>query len=118
MKHLEFFHLAAIQAVVCLSRLYGFAKENSGPLKPGVQAVEGTVMAVVGPVYDRFHDVPYEILRFVDRKVSEIRAVPILLPLLFSSPALFHGDLRTYSGTFPLLSVTAVGHHHRLVHCS
>ncbi|CAA6669094.1 unnamed protein product [Spirodela intermedia] len=71
LKHLEFFHLAAIQVVVCLLRLYGFAKENSGPLKPGVQAVEGTVMTVVGPVYDRFHDVPYEILRFIDRKVDE-----------------------------------------------
>ncbi|MQM14634.1 hypothetical protein Taro_047570 [Colocasia esculenta] len=71
LKHLEFFRLAAIQAVVCISRLYGFAKENAGPLRGGVQAVEGAVRTVVSPVYDRFSGVPYELLKFVDRKVDE-----------------------------------------------
>lgn len=70
LKYLEFVQVAAFNAVVYFSRLYGYAKENSGPLKPGVQNVEGTVKTVVGPVYNRFHDVPIELLKFVDRKVK------------------------------------------------
>ncbi|XP_010910380.2 stress-related protein [Elaeis guineensis] len=71
LKYLDFVHVAAIQAVVCLASVYDFAKENSGPLKPGVQTVEGTVKTVIGPVYDKFHDVPLEFLKFVDRKVGD-----------------------------------------------
>lgn len=71
LKYLEFVQVAAFSAVVYFSRLYGYAKENSGPLKPGVQSVEGTVKTIVGPVYNRFHDVPIELLKFVDRKVKQ-----------------------------------------------
>ncbi|XP_008789918.1 stress-related protein [Phoenix dactylifera] len=71
LKYLDFVHVAAMQAVVCLASLYDFARENSGPLKPGVQTVEGTVKTVIGPVYDKFHDVPLELLKFVDRKVAD-----------------------------------------------
>lgn len=67
--HLDFVAVAAAQAVVCLASLYDFAKDNAGPLKSGVQSVEDTVKAVVGPVFDKFHDVPFELLKFVDRKV-------------------------------------------------
>eukprot|EP00262_Sarcandra_glabra_P014284 TRINITY_DN414_c0_g1_i1.p1 TRINITY_DN414_c0_g1~~TRINITY_DN414_c0_g1_i1.p1 ORF type:complete len:256 (-),score=5.77 TRINITY_DN414_c0_g1_i1:376-1143(-) len=70
LKYLDFVQVAAIHAVVCFSRFYDFAKENSGPLKPGVQTVEGTVKNVIGPVYEKFHDVPIELLKFVDRKVD------------------------------------------------
>ena len=69
LKYLDFVQVAAIYFVVCFSSLYEYAKENSGPLKPGVQAVEGTVKTVIGPVYEKFHDVPFELLKFVDRKV-------------------------------------------------
>lgn len=58
-----------LYVVVFFSTIYDFAKENSGPLKPGVQTVEGTVKTVIGPVYDKFHDVPFELLKFIDRKV-------------------------------------------------
>ncbi|XP_007050876.2 PREDICTED: stress-related protein [Theobroma cacao] len=71
LKYLDFVHVAVIYAVVCLLSIYEYAKENSGPLKPGVQTVEGTVKTVIGPVYDKFHDVLFEILKFVDRKVDE-----------------------------------------------
>ncbi|KAG1338697.1 REF/SRPP-like protein [Cocos nucifera] len=60
-----------MQAVTYLASLYDFAQENSGPLKPGVHTVEGTVKTVIGPVYDKFHDVPLELLKFVDRKVDD-----------------------------------------------
>uniref|UniRef100_M1CAS8 Rubber elongation factor protein n=1 Tax=Solanum tuberosum TaxID=4113 RepID=M1CAS8_SOLTU len=69
LKYLEFLQVAMIHAALCVVKVYGYAKENSGPLKPGVQTVEGTVKTVVGPVYDKFHDVPVEVLKFVDRKV-------------------------------------------------
>lgn len=80
LKYLDFVHVAAMQAVVYLASLYSLAKENSGPLKPGVHTVEGTVKTVIGPVYDKFHDVPLELLKFVDRKVSKL-----LLPLPLTS---------------------------------
>ncbi|KAJ9681870.1 hypothetical protein PVL29_017980 [Vitis rotundifolia] len=71
LKYLEFVQVATLHAVLCFSNLYEYAKERSGPLKPGVQTVEGTVKTVVAPVYDKFHDVPIELLRFIDRKVDE-----------------------------------------------
>ncbi|GAV73864.1 REF domain-containing protein [Cephalotus follicularis] len=71
LKYLDFVQVAAIYIVVCFTSIYEYAKENSGPLKPGVQTVEGTVKTIIGPVYDKFHDVPFEILKFVDRKVDE-----------------------------------------------
>ncbi|GMH13145.1 hypothetical protein Nepgr_014986 [Nepenthes gracilis] len=71
LKYLAFVHAAALHAVVCFSTLYVYARDKSGPLKPGVEAVESTVKTVVGPVYDKFHDVPIEFLKFVDQKMDE-----------------------------------------------
>ncbi len=70
MKYLEFIQVAAIHAILCAAKLYSYAKENIGPLKNGVESVESTVKTVVGPVYEKYHDVPVEVLKFVDRKVS------------------------------------------------
>ena len=69
LRYLDFVHVAAAQAVVCLAGLYGLAKSHAGPLRPGVDAVESAVKGLVGPVYDRFHSVPLDVLAFVDRKV-------------------------------------------------
>ncbi|PIN26686.1 hypothetical protein CDL12_00553 [Handroanthus impetiginosus] len=71
LKYLEFVQVAAVHAVMFAAKLYNYAKENSGPLKPGVHTVEGTVRNVVGPVYGKFQDTPFEVLKFVDRKVDE-----------------------------------------------
>ncbi|CAI9104918.1 OLC1v1003709C1 [Oldenlandia corymbosa var. corymbosa] len=71
LKYLDFVQAAAIYLVVCSSSLYDYAKQNSGPLRTGVQTVEGTVKAVIGPVYQKFRHVPFDLLRFVDRKVDE-----------------------------------------------
>ncbi|KAL7001247.1 hypothetical protein U1Q18_002399 [Sarracenia purpurea var. burkii] len=46
LKYLDFVQAAVIYVIVCFSTLYEYAKENSGPLKPGVQTVQGTVKAV------------------------------------------------------------------------
>lgn len=72
MKYLEFVQVAAVNAVLCFTNLYVYAKERTGPLKPGVETVEGTVKSVVGPVYEKYHDVPVELLKFVDRKVMSL----------------------------------------------
>ncbi|KAI3509229.1 hypothetical protein L1887_24346 [Cichorium endivia] len=71
LKYLEFVQVAVLHAVLYATRVYGYAKDNSGPLKPGVETIEGTLKTVVGPAYDKFHDVPVEVLKFVDRKVDE-----------------------------------------------
>ncbi|KAL4556275.1 hypothetical protein LXL04_038922 [Taraxacum kok-saghyz] len=71
LKYLQFVQVALLHAVVYASRVYGYAKDNSGPLKPGVETIEGTLKTVVGPAYDKFYDVPVEVLKFVDRKVDE-----------------------------------------------
>lgn len=83
LKYLDFVQVAAIYVIVCFSSLYEYAKENSGQLKPGVQTVEDTVKTVIGPVYDKFRDIPVELLKFVDRKVGEsIKELDRHVPLL------------------------------------
>ncbi|KAJ0699319.1 putative rubber elongation factor [Helianthus annuus] len=69
LKYLDFVQNAVIYFVVCFSTVYGYAKENAGSLKPGVQTVENTVRTVVGPVYEKYHELPLEALKFLDLKV-------------------------------------------------
>ncbi|XP_074311596.1 stress-related protein isoform X2 [Silene latifolia] len=71
LKYLEFVHTVAVHSILCFLNLYGYAKDKSGPLKPGVESVEGAVKNIWTPVYHRFHYVPLELLKFVDRKVDE-----------------------------------------------
>lgn len=71
LKYLGVFQSALLRTTVLLSNLYIYAKENAGPLKPGVDTVEQTVKTVVGPVYLKFEGKPLEILHFLDRKVDD-----------------------------------------------
>ncbi|GMP87718.1 hypothetical protein CsSME_00039973 [Camellia sinensis var. sinensis] len=68
LKYLDIIQVATIYVIVCFSSLYEYAKENAGPLKPGVQTVEGIVKTVIESVYDKFHDIPFELLKLIDRK--------------------------------------------------
>lgn len=79
LRRLEFVHVAAAQAALCLAGLYALARDHSGPLRPGVDAVESAVRGVAGPVVGRFKDVPLHVLAFVDRKVRAIPPLPLLL---------------------------------------
>jgi hypothetical protein len=79
LRYLEFVQQAAAQAVVLAAAAYAYAKQGAGPLRPGVDHVEGTVKAVVGPVYDRYHAVPLDLLKFLDRKVRAHESWFILL---------------------------------------
>lgn len=71
LKHLDFVQVAATYFAVCFSTLYEFAKDNAGPLKLGVENIEASVQTVLAPLYDKFHDVPFKLLLFVDRKVNQ-----------------------------------------------
>ncbi|CAA7044219.1 unnamed protein product [Microthlaspi erraticum] len=72
LKHLDFVQTAAIYLAVCFSTVYEFAKDNAGPLKLGVENIEDSVRVVLSPLYDKFHDVPFKLLLFVDRKVDDV----------------------------------------------
>lgn len=78
LRYLEFVQQAAAQAVVLAAAAYAYAKQGAGPLRPGVDHVEGTVKAVVGPVYDRYHAVPLDLLKFLDRKVRTIEKLNLI----------------------------------------
>nr|KJB15544.1 hypothetical protein B456_002G183700 [Gossypium raimondii] len=69
LKHIAFVRVAAIRTLVYVSNLYGYAKQNSGPLRSTVGTVEGAVAAIVGPVYEKYKDVPDHLLVFLDSKV-------------------------------------------------
>ncbi|CAN1784150.1 REF/SRPP-like protein At3g05500 [Linum perenne] len=69
LKYLQFVQAAGVHALVTFTNLYIYAKDKAGPLKPRVETMEGTVKNVVGPVYDKYQDVPIGVLKFVDRKV-------------------------------------------------
>ncbi|KAG2326018.1 hypothetical protein Bca4012_034747 [Brassica carinata] len=72
LKHLGFIRTAAAYLAVCLSTLYELTKDNAGPLKLGVENIEATVETVLSPLYDKFSDVPFKLLLFVDRKVDDV----------------------------------------------
>ncbi|XP_047323857.1 stress-related protein-like [Impatiens glandulifera] len=67
LKYLQFLQAAILQAVTGFSRLYGYAKDNSGPLKPTLE----TVKTAIGPAYRKFHHLPIQVLQFVDRNIDE-----------------------------------------------
>lgn len=70
LKYLGFFEVVVDKATKYIASIYEFAKDSSGPLKPGVDGVESTVRTVVGPVYQIIEGKPHEILLFVDQKVD------------------------------------------------
>jgi hypothetical protein len=69
LRYLKFVQQAAAQAVVLAAVAYAYAWQDAGPLRPCIDDVEGTIKAVVGPVYDRYHAMPLDFLKFLDRKV-------------------------------------------------
>ncbi|KAJ4847442.1 hypothetical protein Tsubulata_030686 [Turnera subulata] len=71
LKYLGFVQEAAMYVLESFATVYEYAKKNSGPLKPGVQNIEGAIKTVIGSIYENFHDVPFKILRFLDCKVGE-----------------------------------------------
>lgn len=71
LKHLGFVNIVAINALICVTNLYEYAKQKSELFRSGARAVEGNVTTVVAPVCEKFKDVSYDLLVFFDRKVDE-----------------------------------------------
>ena len=69
LKYLDFIQVGAFYMIVSFSSLYNYAKESSGPLKPGVKIVEATVRTAIEPVCRKFCDISLELLELVDHKV-------------------------------------------------
>lgn len=69
LKHLGFLRFLTVNAVVLVSNIYDYAKQNSGSLKSTVEKAENAVAVVVSPVYHRFEGVPTHLLVFLDKKV-------------------------------------------------
>ena len=55
-----------------LSRVYGYAREKSGPLKQVVYAMEGVVNIFVMPIYQKVEGKYFEIQQFADKKVGNV----------------------------------------------
>ncbi|KAK7252162.1 hypothetical protein RIF29_35922 [Crotalaria pallida] len=65
-----------MEAVMRGTAAYGYAKERSGgPLRSGILTLEETVKSTIGPVYDKFHLVPDELIRKVDESITVVRSV-------------------------------------------
>ncbi|XP_076939177.1 REF/SRPP-like protein At3g05500 [Bidens hawaiensis] len=71
LKHLQFVQMAALHALLYASKAYAYAKNNSGPLKPRVETMEGKLKTAVGPTYNKFHHYPIFISCFYNRKLDE-----------------------------------------------
>lgn len=69
LKYLGFVRIAAIQTLFYVSNLYDYAKQNLGPLRTAIGAVEHAVNTVISPVYDKFKGLPDHFLVFLDKKV-------------------------------------------------
>lgn len=72
LKYLGFLPVAILKVTTYIAAFYEFAKDSSGPLKPSVDSVEGTVKTVVGPVCQKIEGKPLELLVFIDRKLDDI----------------------------------------------
>jgi hypothetical protein len=70
LKYLGFLRVAVLQVYLLVLGIYEHLKDKSGPLKSGIQNVEGTVLRVVGPVLDRVNFNLDDYFVFVDKKVD------------------------------------------------
>ncbi|XVE63057.1 hypothetical protein DITRI_Ditri06bG0169200 [Diplodiscus trichospermus] len=81
LKYLAFVQVIAIHMVSFFTKLYTYVKENSGPLKPVIEFIEGIVKSVFRLVFAKFRNVPFEILKYFDGKVGElVTKIESLLP--------------------------------------
>nr|AMB19724.1 small rubber particle protein 4 [Taraxacum kok-saghyz] len=71
LKHLGFVEEGIQQVAGYASKVYDYAKENAGTLKPGVETIETTVKTYGGPAYDTLNGV----LKFADNKVAQLDSV-------------------------------------------
>ncbi|KAJ8759044.1 hypothetical protein K2173_003282 [Erythroxylum novogranatense] len=73
LKHLGFVRSVAIHSLVFICNFYESAKQNLGPLRSTIGSIENAVSTLVGPFYEKFKDVPGNVLEFLDEKVDEAK---------------------------------------------
>lgn len=71
LKYLGFFPVALASACLYVSMIYEAAKDQAGPLKPGVEDVEDMLKTVLRPILKIAEDNSMKLLDFVDKKVDE-----------------------------------------------
>ncbi|KAI5084615.1 hypothetical protein GOP47_0000784 [Adiantum capillus-veneris] len=71
LKYLGFFPAALSSVCVYLSAVYEAAKDQAGPLRPGVEDVEEVLKVVVRPVLRIAENQSAKLLDYVDKKVDE-----------------------------------------------
>ncbi|KAH7288504.1 hypothetical protein KP509_31G028800 [Ceratopteris richardii] len=109
LKYLGFFPAALASACLYLSAIYEAAKDQAGPLKPGVEDVEEVLRIVLKPVIRIAEDHSKKLLDYVDKKVDEkLKIVDEHIPP-FIKPFAFHAQ-RWIVGAEPtmLLSVRSL----------
>lgn len=92
LKHLRSVRLLAVNAVLVVTNLYTYTKENSGSLKSTFGNVEKAVTTVIGPVYQKTKEIPEELLQFIDKKVDDF-APPLAKKAITGVDQLVHASV-------------------------
>ncbi|KAF2305246.1 hypothetical protein GH714_003428 [Hevea brasiliensis] len=72
LKYLDFVRAAGVYAVDSFSTLYLYAKDISGPLKPGVDTIENVLDGVVPPVIKQVSAQTYSVAQDAPRIVLDV----------------------------------------------
>jgi hypothetical protein len=86
LKYLGFFRVALTSTCVYLSTVYEAAKDQAGPLKPGVQDVEDLLKVVIRPLLYLADENFSKLLDFVDKKVCLCAHIVQCVTLSKSTP--------------------------------
>ncbi|MCO5550303.1 hypothetical protein L7F22_003786 [Adiantum nelumboides] len=110
LKYLGFFPAALSSVCVYLSAIYEAAKDQAGPLRPGVEDVEEVLKVVVRPVLRIAEDQSTKLLDYVDKKVDEkLKMVDDLMPAFVKPIAFYAHQMIVRAEPTKSLNVRSVG---------
>ncbi|MFS7936817.1 putative rubber elongation factor [Helianthus anomalus] len=69
---MQFVQMATLHALLYASKAYSYAKNNSGPLKPKVEMIEGTLKTVVDETVDKFGNRVQPFVKQVSTKTKNL----------------------------------------------
>ncbi|KAF2305254.1 hypothetical protein GH714_003354 [Hevea brasiliensis] len=99
-KVLDFVQTATVYARLLSQKLYLFAKDKSGPFKPGINTVESRFKSVVRPVYNKFEPVPNKVDAYVT--VLDRIVPPIVKQASIQAYSVAPGATRAVASYLPL----------------
>ncbi|KAH7297123.1 hypothetical protein KP509_26G054700 [Ceratopteris richardii] len=110
LKYLEFFPAAFASVRFYFSTIYNVAKDQAGPLKPGIEDIEEVLRDVLRPVLRAAEDYSRKLLKYIDNKVGEKLKVVDEHVTFFIKPIVFHtGQLITEAGRHTFLILRSLG---------